>query len=136
MLHVLASEMVERPLLGSTAAIGRYLLARLGGAVAEQLWVLHLDAKLRLIGSPTVFLGCVDEVPIFPREIARRSLDLGATGVVLAHNHPSGDLSASEQDRASTARMRDILAGLAIELHDHLIVSRSGWMSMRSAGLL
>jgi DNA repair protein RadC len=97
---------------------------------------LYLDGKLRLVRDALITEGTVDEAPLYPREIIRRALDCAATGIILVHNHPSGDAYPSAADVEATARLALSARHLGITLHDHLIVARSGWSSFRRMGLL
>lgn len=106
------------------AALG-YLLPffRKADAGREHFGVLLLDAKHRPIAAKLLFSGSVRETPIFPREIVRAALLLGASAVVIAHNHPTGDLTPSPEDRKVTRNVADALRTLEIQLLDHLILN-------------
>ena len=80
--------------------------------------------------------GTVDHVPVYPREVVRRALELNASAVILVHNHPSGDPTPSQADIEMTGRVRDAVQVMGITLHDHLIIGKSRELSFRSAGLL
>jgi DNA repair protein RadC len=102
----------------------------------ERLRVMFLNTDNRLIYDETMAEGSVNETPIYPREIMRRSLEVGATALILAHNHPSGDPSPSQGDIDATRRVAAAGNALGIAIHDHVIVARSGWTSFRALGLL
>lgn len=97
--------------------------------------MLYLDRKNRLI-KDDVDEGTVDHVPVYPREIARKALVLGASSVILAHNHPSGDPTPSSSDVAMTKQVVEALRTLDINVHDHLIVGADRTVSLRQLGLL
>jgi DNA repair protein RadC len=78
----------------------------------------------------------VDHAPLYPREVARRALELDASAVVLLHNHPSGDPAPSPADVDATRRAADALAAVGVALHDHAVVGRERVLSMRKEGLL
>ena len=80
--------------------------------------------------------AAVDHVPVYPREVVKRALELNASALILVHNHPSGDPTPSDSDVAMTYRIRDAAEALGLVLHDHLIVGRSRELSFRSAGYL
>ncbi len=81
-------------------------------------------------------MGTVDHTPVYPREVARRALEMNASAVIMVHNHPSGDPRPSQPDIEMTRRIKDALAAVGITLHDHVIVSRGGPLSFRAQGLL
>ena len=89
-----------------------------------------------MIAGETQGVGTVDHAPIYPREVARRALELNATAVIMVHNHPSGDPSPSAADIEATRKVAEALKAIGVTLHDHLIVGRTGHASLRSAGLM
>lgn len=97
----------------------------------ENLRVMFLDAHNRLILDETMWRGTIDEVIIHPREVLKRALELDASAFILAHNHPSGILSPSDNDLALTREMLSAAATLGITFHDHLIVTAGGVVSLR-----
>ena len=102
----------------------------------EQVRVLYLDRKNTLIADEAQGEGTVDHVPVYPREIAKRALALGASALILVHNHPSGDPTPSEEDIRMTQTIDMALQTLGITLHDHLIIGKSAELSFRAEGLL
>jgi DNA repair protein RadC len=136
MLHVLRGEALKAPILGTSEALIDYLFAGMAHLPAERLRVLFLNAKNRLLRDEMVSEGSVNEAPIYPREIMRRALEVGATALILAHNHPSGDAQPSEDDIKATRRIADAARTLDIRIHDHVILARSGWSSFRKLGLI
>jgi len=113
-----------------------YRRAALGHEPTEQFRVLFLDARTRLLADEVMGRGTINHAPVYPREIARRALELHAATVILAHNHPSGSPDASRDDVAMTQEVRRALQPLGVILHDHLIVTSGGCVSMRQQGLL
>jgi DNA repair protein RadC len=136
MLHVLREEALKAPILGTSEALIDYLFADMAHLPAERLRVLFLNSKNRLLRDEMMSEGSVNETPIYPREIMRRALDVGATALILAHNHPSGDPNPSEGDIDATRRIANAGSTLDIRIHDHVIVARAGWTSFRMLGLL
>lgn len=98
--------------------------------------VLYLNAANHLLRDESCAEGSLLEVTIHPREVVRRALELGATALILVHNHPSGDPTPSRADREATRRLAAAAALLDIRLHDHVIVASSGCVSFRALGLL
>jgi DNA repair protein RadC len=136
MLHALRREALRGPVLGDSDAVTAYLFAAMAHEPVEQLRVLYLNTRNRLLLDETVIEGSINIAPIYPREIVRRSLEVGATALILAHNHPSGDPKPSREDIRVTRRIAAAGEALEIRLHDHVIVARSGWISLRAAGYL
>jgi DNA repair protein RadC len=136
MLHALRREALQGPVLGDSKAVMDYLFAVMAHEPLEQLRVLYLDSRNRLLLDETAITGSVNIAPVYPREIVRRSLEVGATALILAHNHPSGDPKPSSEDIRVTRLVAKAGEALDIRLHDHVIVARSGWISLRAAGYL
>ncbi len=136
LLLALRPEPFREPVLSTSNAVLDYLLLAMGGCRHETLRALFLDGGNRLIRDEQIGAGTVNEAPIYPREIIRRALDLGATGLILAHNHPSGDPAPSEADVRQTINLVDAAKVFGVRVHDHLIIARSGWTSLRALGRL
>lgn len=102
----------------------------------EHFVVLSIDSGQRLIKKRTVFIGTVDAVIAHPREIFSGAIEDLASGIIVAHNHPSGDPTPSDQDIATTQQL--VAAGqiLGVRLHDHIIVSGDSHFSFRMNGML
>jgi len=135
-LRLLRSEIAERPILGSWQALLDYLRADMAHLAIERVRVLFLDSKNRLIRDEPMWEGSVDESAVYVREIVRRALDYQATGLIIVHNHPSGDPRPSPQDIAITKDIADAARHLRITLHDHVIIGRNGHESLRALGLI
>ena len=136
MLHVLCKEAVEGPILASSEALLDYLYVDMAHLPAERLRVLFLNSKNRLLRDEVMGEGSVSETPVYPREIMRRALEIGATALILVHNHPSGDPEPSRGDLEATRRIIEAGRPFEIRIHDHVIIARSGWSSFRSLGLI
>lgn len=102
----------------------------------EEFHVLFLDKQNRIIADEIMGRGTVDHTPVYTREVLKRALALGATALIIAHNHPSGDPSPSKADIEMTLKLRDQARGFNILLHDHLIVARGEVLSFKAQGLL
>jgi len=130
------AEITERPLLTAWQQVLDYCRLKLGHEDTERFHVLYLDRKNRLIADEPQQVGTVDQVAVYPREVVKRALNLGATALILVHNHPSGDPTPS---RANIAMTNDVVAAakpLGVVVHDHVVVARHGVASFRSLGLL
>ena len=135
-IRLLRGELVDRPVLRSWETLTNYLLASLRHETIEQFQVLFLDARTRLISAETMARGTINHAPVYPREIARRALELHATSVVLVHNHPSGTPTPSREDVAMTRDILRALHPLGIAVQDHLIVAGDQCVSMKRLNLL
>ena len=126
---------LEKPILSSWTQLIEYCTAQMAFDSIEKFRVLFLDKKNRLIADEVQQTGTVDHTPVYPREVVKRALELSATAVILVHNHPSGDPSPSSADVRMTREIADIGKSLGITLHDHIIVGKSGHVSLRSLKL-
>jgi DNA repair protein RadC len=128
--------LAERPLLSSWSAVIDYCRAAMAFEEKEQFRILFLDKKNRLIADEVQQVGTVDHTPVYPREVVKRALELSATALVLAHNHPSGDPTPSRADIQMTKTIVEVAKPLGIEVHDHIIVGRNGHASFRGLNLI
>lgn len=135
-LRLARGEIMERPVVNSWDRLLDYCMAAMGHEKVEQTRVLFLDKRNKLIADERQNRGTVDHTPLYPREIVKRALELGASAIILVHNHPSGDPTPSRADIEVTKEVQDAAAKLGIALHDHLIISREGPASFKSLGLL
>jgi DNA repair protein RadC len=119
--------------LSSLDSVLAYLTARQGALIHEEFRVLFLNTKNHLLADEAQE-GTVNHAPAYPREIVRRALELGATALILVHNHPSGDPSPSRDDIALTRRVVEAARLHDIAVHDHLIIGRDAHASLRSLG--
>jgi DNA repair protein RadC len=126
----------KRDALSSWAALVAYCTSRMAGETTEQFRVLFLDRKNKLLKDEVQNRGTVDHTPVYPREVVKRALELGASAVILVHNHPSGDSSPSASDVEMTKQIVDAAKTLDIAVHDHLIIGRNGHTSLKQLGLM
>ena len=125
-----------QPVLGSWHALLDYLHMDMAHLTVERVRVLYLNAQNRLIKDYHVGDGSVDEAAIHPREVIRRALDIGATALMLVHNHPSGVPEPSRADIQITHRIAEAGRLLGVTVHDHVIIGRDGHVSLRAKGLV
>ena len=130
------SRVMQRPVLSSWDALLDYCHTAMAHRATEGVRVLYLDRKNVLIADEEQGQGTVDHVPVYPREVVRRALELSASAIILVHNHPSGDPTPSEADIAMTRAIEAAAATLDIALHDHLIIGKERELSMRAGGFL
>lgn len=135
-LRLLETRIEGRHLLSSWEALGDYLQAAMGHQPIEEVRVLFLNAKNLLIANESLWTGSVDEASVHVREIIARAIALGATAIIIVHNHPSGDPSPSRQDIILTRELVEAGRHMKITVHDHVIVGAQGRSSMRALGLI
>ena len=135
--HRLArARVMHRSVISSWDALLAYCRTTMAHCATEQFRVLFLDRQNALIADEEQGRGTVNHVPVYPREVAKRALELNASALILVHNHPSGDPTPSESDIAMTERIRVAVEALDMTLHDHLVIGRAGEVSFRDKGLL
>ncbi|WP_435201366.1 RadC family protein [Qipengyuania sp. 902] len=129
-------EVENKPVLGSWQALLDYLAVDMAHLTVERVRVLYLNTQNRLILDHHVGDGSIDEAAIHPREVIRKAFDIGATALILVHNHPSGNPEPSRADIQITQRIAEAGRLLGVTVHDHVIVGRSGHVSLRAKGLI
>lgn len=134
--RMLQQQVLAQPVLSSWTRLMDYLTAAMAHEGREHFRVLYLNKKNELMADEVQGTGTVDHTPAYPREILKRSLELGATALILVHNHPSGDPKPSAADIELTQAVVTAAKPLQIVVHDHLIISRNGHTSFRNLGLL
>jgi DNA repair protein RadC len=135
-LRIGREQVQKRPVISSWSALLAYVKTELAHEPREQFRVLFLDKKNRLIADEMLGQGTVDHAPVYPREVARRALELSASALILVHNHPSGDPHPSAADVDMTRQVAAAIRVLNIALHDHLVVGKDGVASFKALGLL
>ncbi len=130
------SKVLNKHALSSWDALLDYCHTSMAHLPTEQFRVLFLDRKNFLIADEEQAKGTVDHVPVYPREVAKRALELNASAIILVHNHPSGDATPSQADIDMTAQIEQACIALGITLHDHLVIGKSQEVSFRAHGLL
>lgn len=132
----LATQLRSQPMLNHHEAMAEFVRLHLGSLAHEVFAVVFLDAQLRLIVLETLFRGTLTQTSVYPREVVKRALELGAACVVLAHNHPSGDPEPSAADISLTERLKAALSLVDVRVLDHLIVGKGSVVSMAQRGLV
>ena len=130
------SQVQQEPILASWQALLDYLSIDMAHLTHERVRVLYLNTRNRLLLDHLVHDGTVDEASIHPREVIKRGLDIGASALILVHNHPSGNPEPSRADIQVTHRIAEAGQLLGITVHDHVIVGRNSQVSLRAKGLL
>ena len=135
-LHLSHSDVQNRHVLASWAAVQHYCVTRLAHEPIEHFMMLCLDNRSRLVAEETLSRGTIDQTPVYVREVIKVALQHHAKAVILVHNHPSGETEPSRADIDMTSELRDALAKVTVTLHDHLIVAGKECVSFKSLGLL
>ncbi|WP_375279610.1 DNA repair protein RadC [Pseudooctadecabacter sp.] len=137
MTHRMArARVMQRHVISSWDAVLDYCHTVMAHRDTEQFRILFLDRKNVLIADEQQGEGTVDHVPVYPREVVKRALELNASAMILVHNHPSGDPTPSQEDIDMTHQIEVAANALGITLHDHLVIGRSRELSFRSQGII
>ena len=129
-------ELAARPVFDSPIRVKEYLKLQLGGRDHEVFAVLFLDAQSRLVRLEEMFRGTLTQTSVYPREVVKRALELGAAAVILAHNHPSGAAEPSRADEYLTQTLKSALALVDVRVLDHFVVGQGVVVSFAERGLL
>lgn len=132
----LAQQLEQRPVFDSPEKVRDFLALTLAQREHEVFTVLFLDAQNRLLRCEEMFRGTLTRASVYPREVIKRCLDLGAAAVILAHNHPSGTPEPSSADEALTRALSEALGHIDVRVLDHFVVGRGGVSSFAERGLL
>jgi DNA repair protein RadC len=135
-LRLLEARVEGQPILSSWDALGDYLHAQMAHRRTEEVRILFLNAKNMLIANEALWQGSVDEASVHVREVIARAIALGATALIIVHNHPSGDPTPSQQDIRLTRDLVEAGRHMKVTVHDHVIVGAQGRTSMRAMGLI
>ena len=134
--RALTQELQEKAIMNSPLAVKQFLQLELAQLKHEVFAVLFLDVQNRLLSFQPMFRGSLAQTMVYPREVAKLALALGADGVVLAHNHPSGSIKPSHSDMMLTRTMQESLALIDVTVRDHIIVAQGKYLSMAEEGLM
>jgi DNA repair protein RadC len=135
-LRLSKTKLLGKPALSSWSALIDYCAAAMARNPNEEFRILFLDRKNILIADEVQNKGTVDHTPVYPREIVKRALELGASAIILVHNHPSGDPTPSRADIEMTRQITDAAKALHVAVHDHIVIGRSGHASFKALGLM
>jgi DNA repair protein RadC len=135
-LRLLETRIEGRPVLSSWDALGDYLHAAMAHSRVEEVRILFLNARNVLLANEALWQGSVDEASVHVREVIARAIALGATAIIIVHNHPSGDPTPSSQDIRLTRDLVEAGRHMKVTIHDHVIVGARGRTSMRALGLI
>ena len=135
-LRLIGGQVMGRPVLSNWQALLDYCQASMAFAKIEQFRIFYLNNRNVLIADEVQQQGTVDHTPVYPREVVKRALELGASALIMVHNHPAGDPTPSGADIEMTRHVREAGEKLGITLHDHIVVSHGGHRSFKEMGLL
>ena len=135
-LALLREQATAEPILASWQALLDYLRADMAWLGVERFRVLHLNSKNMLLRDEIMSEGSIDQTAVYVREVIKRAIDLGSVGLILVHNHPSGDPQPSRADIQITRDISEAGRRLSISVHDHVIIGSRGYVSLRAQGLM
>ena len=130
------AKVMERSVISSWEALMTYCRTVMAYRDTEQFRILFLDRKNVLIADEPQAKGTVDHVPVYPREVAKRALELNASAIILVHNHPSGDPTPSQADISMTEQIDMACGAIGVVVHDHVVIGKGAEASFKSLGLL
>lgn len=134
--RLLKEEFSDKPIIKSWTQLLDYCRIHIGHQSHEEFHVLFLDNRLQLIADERQQRGTVNHTPVYPREVVKRALELGASSIILVHNHPSGDVTPSKEDVDITKLVINAAKPLGIEVHDHLIIGAKKHFSFKAKGVI
>ncbi|MET3381118.1 RadC family protein [Variovorax paradoxus] len=134
--RAMGERLKERAVFDSPGAVKQYLQLHIGSCSYEVFAVVFLDVQHRMIALEEMFRGSLTQTSVYPREVVTRAIHHQAAAVVLAHNHPSGNIEPSRADESLTQTLRAALALVDVRVLDHIIVSPGQSFSMAERGLL
>lgn len=134
--RLLREEVRERPVINSWEKLLDFCRVQLGHKKEEEFHVLFLNNKLQLLCAERQQKGTVNHTPVYPREVVKRALELGASSLILVHNHPSGDVRPSKADHEVTQQIVQAARALGMDVHDHVIIGAKKHFSFRQEGVL
>jgi DNA repair protein RadC len=134
--RMLKREVLDKPVLDSWNKVLDYCHSVMAHQREEQLRLFFLDGRNALVADEMQSKGTVNHTPLYVREVVKRALELGASALIMAHNHPTGDPSPSRDDIALTREVRSALKAVGVSLHDHIIIGRKGHVSLRSMNVI
>ena len=134
--RAMKQELAAKPLLNNWTRLIDYCYTTMAHETKEHFRIIFLNKKNEMIADEIQGSGTVDHTPAYPREIIKRALELGATAMILVHNHPSGDPKPSQADLDMTRAILRAAEPFNIVIHDHIVISRNGYTSFKNKGLI
>lgn len=134
--RLMKQELMRKPVLNNWTRLMDYCHVTMAHEKREHFRILFLNKKNEMLADEIQGSGTVDHTPAYPREIIKRTLELGATAIILLHNHPSGDPKPSQADIEMTQAIIRAAQPFDIIIHDHIIIARTGYSSFKNMGLM
>lgn len=134
--YLVRGEIAGRSILSSYQDVINYCRLTMAYNRVEEFRILFLDKRNHVVRDEILQRGTIDHTPVYPREVVKRALELGASALIIVHNHPSGDPTPSNSDILMTNKLVEATGALGLTIHDHLIIGREGHASFRALGLL
>jgi DNA repair protein RadC len=134
--YTLRAEALKRQKISSLNTLVDYCRASMGGLPDEQFRVIFLNSQNEVIAEEIVQEGTVNQTVVYPRKVLELALKHKATGLILVHNHPSGNLTPSAADQELTRALIKASRALHLTVHDHLIIGRHGYFSLAEQNML
>ena len=134
--RLLREEVAAQPVINSWESLIHYCRVHIGHNREEEFHLLFLNTKLELMANERQQKGTVNHTSVYPREVVKRALEIGASSLILVHNHPSGDVNPSKSDVEMTRQIVAAAHVLGIAVHDHIIIGQHRHFSFREKGLL
>ncbi|MDA8387503.1 MAG: DNA repair protein RadC, partial [Nitrospiraceae bacterium] len=128
--------LIENRKISSTMALIDYCMTEMRGLRDEQFRAIFLNSQNEMLADEIIQEGTVDQAVVYPRKVMERALHYKATGMIFVHNHPSGSFKPSREDIMLTEALKQAARSLQLKVHDHLIISRSGYYSFLESGLI
>lgn len=135
-IRLAKGKIINNPILSNWSSVLDYCHSTMAWKKEEQFRIIFLNKKNILIGDELQAKGTIDHTPVYPREVVKRALELGASAIILIHNHPSGNSDPSREDVLMTKEIKKVLQGVGISLHDHIIISSTGNYSFKKNMLI
>jgi DNA repair protein RadC len=134
--RAMREKITDTPLLNNQEKVMEYCKMRMAYSAQEEFRILFLNKKNFLITDEVQQVGTIDQTSIYPREVVKRVIELGASAIIMTHNHPSGDSTPSKADIVITKQVQSALTTIGVKVHDHIVIAKNGHFSMRINGLL
>ncbi len=134
--RVLQDEVKQLPIINNWKSLLKYLRVSIGNSATEKIRFIYLNKKYMVLSDELQDVGTVNQTPLYVREVIKRALSLGATSLILSHNHPSGDPKPSPADLNITQQIMDACSSIDIKLIDHIIITKGKHFSFKTEGIL
>jgi len=135
-IRIVKSEVAKRSIFPISSGLIQYLRVIFSDQKIEKSIVIYLNKNYLMISCELHSTGTIDRTALYPREIMKRGIELGASGFIVVHNHPDGNASPSEDDVVLSRDMQQAMKFFSLNLLDHIIITDSSWLSMKALGYI